>query len=148
MIGNEGGSEGRLLKAGGGDGDKEEAVTRAHERAAGARGTQAACRLQQARSGGKKDRISTSGAEEEGQEPPASFFQARRRQARDRCLAGGLLARRREGGAPPQAAPVLDRDRGTPRERCTRKRGRAQARSGLETHKVSSRAPDVDTNPG
>jgi len=57
-----GGEEGWLLKAGAGDGDKGGAVTRAHGRAAGARGTPAACRLQQARAGGKKERTSTSGA--------------------------------------------------------------------------------------
>jgi len=62
MIGKGGGEEGWLLKAGGGDGDKGGAVTRAHGRAAGARGTPAACRLQQARAGGKKERTSTSGA--------------------------------------------------------------------------------------
>jgi len=58
MIGKGGEEEGRLLKAGDGDGDKGGAVTGAHGRAAGARGTPAACRLQQARAGGKKERIS------------------------------------------------------------------------------------------
>jgi len=58
MIREGGGEEGRLLKTGGGDGDKGGTVTREHGRAAGARGTPAACRLQQARAGGKKERIS------------------------------------------------------------------------------------------
>jgi len=62
MIGKGGGEEGRLFKAGGGDGDKGVAVTRAHGRAAGSGGTPAARRLQQARAGGKKERISTSDA--------------------------------------------------------------------------------------
>ena len=48
--------------AGGGDGHKGGAVTRAHGCAAGARGRPAACRLHQARAGGKKKRISSSGA--------------------------------------------------------------------------------------
>jgi len=48
--------------AGGGDGENREAVSTAHGRAAGARCTPAACRLEQARAGGEKERISTSGA--------------------------------------------------------------------------------------
>ena len=50
------------MKAGGGDGDKEGVVARAHGRAAGPRGTPAACRLEEARAGGKKERISARGA--------------------------------------------------------------------------------------
>ena len=79
----------------------------------------------------------------EGEEPPASPSQARRRQARNQCRARGRWARGREGGAPPQAAPVLDRARGTPRARWTRGRGRAQAHSGPETHEDSLSAPEV-----
>lgn len=50
------------MKAGGGDGDKEGVVARAHGRAAGPRGTPAACRLEEASAGGKKERISARGA--------------------------------------------------------------------------------------
>ena len=64
MLRKGGGEAGRLLKAGGGDGDKGGAVTRAHGCAAGDRGTPATFRLRQARAGDKKERISTSGAGE------------------------------------------------------------------------------------
>jgi len=61
MIGKGEGEEGRLLKAEGGDGDKGKAVTRATG-APPELETPAACRLQQARAGCNKQRISASEA--------------------------------------------------------------------------------------
>jgi len=58
------------------------------------------------------------------------------RHAGGKHVIGGAQAvvgeRGREGGAPPQAAPVLERARGSqrPRARCTRGRGRAQSAAG------------------
>jgi len=94
---------------------------RAHGRAAGALNEPAACRLKQARTGGRQVRSTTGGAEG-GVEPPASAAYAERNSG-GKLVIGGAQAvvweRGREGGASPQAGPVFERARGykRPRER-------------------------------
>jgi len=146
------GKRGRLLKAWGGDGDKWGMVTTAHGRAAGARGTPAACRLEEARAGNKKERINTRGTGggmgAAGVScwgtPAASTWSMARRWSLGR--EGGRAARPRKLC---QCSSVSGGSLVVPTTSCVLDEGEGQGaeRGGPETHEVSSRAHEVRHEP-